>query len=61
MTILISQNFEPAAGGKVLLTPVHGAGIPPNIMDLLTHNDLREVLFANYQGDRNGNCKKTCC
>jgi len=47
MTLQISQNFELAAGGKVLLTPVHGAGNPPNPMDLLTHNDLREVLFAN--------------
>jgi hypothetical protein len=46
MTLHFSQNFEPAACGKVLVTPVHGAGNQPNTMDRLTHNDLREVLFA---------------
>jgi hypothetical protein len=47
MTHLISQASEPSYGGKVLLTPVHGAGNLPNTMDHLTRNDFRQVLFAN--------------
>jgi hypothetical protein len=47
MTPPISQAFEPPPGGKFLLTPVHGAGNLPNTMDHLTHNDFRQVLFAN--------------
>ncbi len=47
MAQLISQASKPSRGGKVLLTPVHGAGNLPNTMDHLTRIDFRQVHFAN--------------
>lgn len=47
MTHTIPQTLDLETRGMALWTHVHGAGNQPNIMDHLTHNHLREVLFAN--------------
>jgi hypothetical protein len=47
MAYLFPQTLESSDFAKALCSPVHGAGIQPNIMDHLTHTDLREVLFVN--------------
>lgn len=47
MTPLTSQILGLSTHGMALWNHVHGAGNQPNIMDHLSHNDLRKVLFVN--------------